>query len=136
MKRPPLPAIPFRVPINAPLKRRDYDDRPNYIRKAISNREGFRRIDLAKRKLEKRDNAKSVICDVCHRRVRAWRIVPSLDGKRLGGNAATFGRVLVCCDTGPEGCAAKLTRAGVPQQAIAQAEACRRLGIVMPWTPL
>lgn len=43
-----------------------------------------------------------------------------------------FGKVLVCCDAGPDGCAARLTRAGCVKQAVAEREAMKRLGLVMP----
>jgi hypothetical protein len=122
----------LRVPL-CPLTRDELtSDRPSYVRRPLSNREGFRRLDVALGKLAEQKSARATLCDVCHRRVFATRIVPSVDGHRLPGAAGRFGPALVCCDTGPDSCAARLTRAGVPQQAAAQREAMRRLGLVLP----
>lgn len=103
-----------------------------YLRKQLSQKEGFRRLDKSLEKLELRARATEKVCDVCHRRCRAWRIIPHVDGVRLGGVAGRFGKVLVCCDAGPDGCAARLTRAGAVKQAIGQREAMKRLGLVVP----
>jgi hypothetical protein len=120
--------IPFSI---APLKREDYDDKPSYVRKPLSQKEGFRRLDKAMEKIAARENANSKVCDVCHRRTRAWRVVPAREGVQLSGAAGMFGKVLVCCDNGPSGCASVLTRAGVADEAIRERESMRRLGLIL-----
>lgn len=122
-----------RVPIrSAPLTRAEYGDKPMYVRKPLSNYEGFKRLDKAFANIEQRAGQNSVVCDVCHRRVRAWRVVPHIEGHKLAGKAGRFGKVLLCCDTGPDGCAARLTRAGCVEQAVAVGDAMKRLGLVTP----
>jgi hypothetical protein len=112
------------------------DDRPPFLRKPLSNYEGFKRLDKSLERLELRDRANSKICDVCGRRVRAWRIVPASAGKRLGPTRAGLtggltGKFLVACDNGPGGCAAMLERSGVPEDAIREDEAIKRLGLIL-----
>lgn len=127
------PPTRFRIPIlNAPLTRADYDDKPSYRRRQLSQYEGFKRLDKSLEKLETRASAREKVCDLCHRRCRAWRIIPHVDGKKLAGAAGMFGKVIVACDAGPNGCAAVLTRAGCVKQAIAEREAMKRLGLVVP----
>lgn len=123
----------YRVPISsAPLTRADYGDKPTYVRKPLSNYEGYKRLDKSLEKIATRAARNSEVCDVCHRRVRAWRVVPHIEGHKLAGRAGRFGKVLLCCDTGPEACAATLTRAGCVKQAVEVGEAMKRLGLVLP----
>lgn len=125
--------MPFRVPIDT--RPACLDDKPSFGRKAISNYEGFKRLDNSLQKIELRDRAREKICDVCQRRCRAWRIVPATFGTSLRGSPFK-GRFVVACDAGPQGCAESLIRAGVADDAIAQQEARSRLerlcGLVLP----
>jgi len=105
-------------------------------KKAVSNYEGFRRIDVAKEKLEKKDRSREVCCEVCGRRTKAWRGVPSTDGRRaLQTPAARKGAlrapVLIACDNGPDSCAQMLLRHGVDKRAIEVEKKLGELGIVV-----
>lgn len=136
------------------------DDPPdNYKRRQLSNYEGYKRLDKSFEKLEVRDRAREKCCDVCGRRMRAWRIVPATFGHLLSGlrshTAGTFagppaagyvdshlkpriggpfrGKFVVACDAGPDSCAAMLDRSGVPQAALreqAQIDRCESLGVI------
>jgi len=115
------------------------DDPPKgYIRKPLSNYEGFRRLDKSFEKIEARDRAREKVCDVCGRRMRAWRLVPATFGQKLGITRAglsgglTGRKFVVACDSGPDSCAATLLRAGVDKVAVPEHEAMERLGLVLP----
>lgn len=139
-KAPPQLPTFFRIPIEAhrddkgnirpnALRREDYDDKPPYIRRPLSQYEGFKRLDKALEKLELRDKAKESICDVCKRRCKATRLIPHVDGRVMFGPASRFGKVLVCCD-GKDGCAARLTAQGCVATAIQEKMAMARLGVL------
>lgn len=98
---------------------------------ALSQREGWRRIDDAKRKLEDRARGQEKVCDVCKRRCRAWRLVPCLDGNVLV-NTNLQGRFVVACDANADGCASTLDRAGVAKQAVDVQSRMAAAGMVMP----
>lgn len=123
----------FRVPIDT--RPANLDDKPAFGRKAISNYDGFKRLDRSLEKIELRDRAREKVCDVCQRHCRAWRIVPATFGTVLRGTPFR-GPVVVACDAGPEGCAESLIRAGVADDAVSQQEAKDRLerlcGLVLP----
>ena len=97
----------------------------------MSQREGWRRIDAAKEKLETRARGMEKVCDVCGRRMRAWRIVPCLDGKVLV-NTNLVGRFVVACDANEDGCAQTLIRAGVDKQAVDVQTRMAHAGMVIP----
>lgn len=100
-------------------------------RRPISNYEGYKRLDKAFEKIELRDRAGEKVCDVCHRRCRAWRIVPSTAGSTIVGFEGKF---LVCCDAGPEGCAEVALRAGVHVEELRERELRKRLAAVGIWS--
>lgn len=113
---------------------------PPYIRRPLSNYEGFKRLEASLEKIEKRETAKQQCCDICHRRCRAWRIVPATFGHAIARRLATRmsgglrGKFVVCCD-GPDGCARMLEASGVPKAAIEEQKQIDRLGelgIVVP----
>lgn len=113
---------------------------PSYIRRPLSNYEGFKRLDASLEKIANRETAKQQCCDICHRRCKAWRIVPATFGHTIARSLAAKksgglrGKFVVCCD-GPGGCAEMLTRSGVPRAAIEEQKAIDRLGdlgIVVP----
>lgn len=136
------------------------DDPPrNYKRNRLSNYEGFKRLDKSLEKLELQERGREKVCDVCGRRMRAWRIVPATFGHLLTGlrsqTSGTFagtpmagyidshlkptiggpfrGKFVVACDAGKDSCAAMLDRAGVPLAAMkeqAQIDACESLGVI------
>ena len=113
-------------------------DDPVYIRRELSNREGFRRMELAQEKLEQRARGMEKLCDICGRRTRAYRLVPATFGTKLGPTRAglsgglTGRKFALCCDGQDHSCARSLERVGVPEKAIAEQEAMDRLGLVLP----
>jgi hypothetical protein len=119
------------------------DDPKNYKRRPLSNYEGFKRLDGSLEKLEKKDRAREKVCEVCHCRCRAWRIVPATAGSPIASGETPAGKpqhawlkgnFLVCCDAGPDGCAAQLLRAGVHIEELRQRKLRERaaaLGIAL-----
>ena len=111
------------------------DDPKNYVRRRLSNYEGFKRLDKSLEKIELTNRGREKICDVCQTRCRAWRIVPATAGRPIGGVRLQQGNYLLCCDAGPDGCAETLTRAGVPGDELRAREARARLaklGVIWP----
>ncbi len=116
------------------------DDPTTYKRQPVSNYEGFKRLDKSLEKIDAKEDGRAKVCDLCHKRCRAWRIVPATFGQPLGRTRAAKtgglqGKFVVACDAGPESCASMLTRSGVAKQGVEEQEAVARLaklGIVRP----
>ena len=115
-------------------------DDPSYDRKPLSNYEGFKRLDKSLEKIDAKESARSKICDVCGRRMRAWRLVPATFGKTLGPTragvfrGALTGKFVLVCDAGPDGCAETLIRAGVAKEGVeenAAIERVKNLGLIL-----
>lgn len=115
----------FRIPIQTGHERGFWDDKPSYVRKPLSNYEGYKRLEAGLEKSGRIASARhDIVCDVCRRHTRNSQLVPSVFGQRQ--HPPLQGSFLLCC-TGPEGCAGKLERAGVVDEALRNAEAKRRL---------
>lgn len=120
----------WRIPFDTKLTN---DPNPNVVVKPMSNYEGHKRLEENLEKDRQKRAGGRQVCDVCHRRAGSWRIVPCVDGHKLKPTAAGFrGKFLVCCDDGPEGCAATLERAGVARQAVATQARIEALGLEVP----
>lgn len=108
------------------------------LRRRISNYEGFKRLDAMLEKVDSgklkppREPVRDFLCEVCSRRKRSVRAVPSLVmGHKLPGTPLQ-GTFVLACDDGPGSCAMALERAGVPQKVAEQAQRMLALGLVMP----
>lgn len=106
---------------------------PLYGRRPLSNYEGFKRLDKSLERIAGTESAAAKLCDVCHKRTRAWRMVPATFGANIKtkasvGRGALRGKFVLACDNGPDSCAAMLDRSGVPREAIREQERIDELG--------
>jgi hypothetical protein len=95
------------VSYTPPFDREMWDDKPSYVRRPLSNYEGFRRLELGlERSARMRDHRK--LCLMCKQWKNSRHLVPS---ELLGRMVPPFTvKMLECC----EECATTLRRTGIP----------------------